>query len=95
MASSSAAARNSASTSSVGLGLAREPADHVAADAGPGASRADRVDNPRNESGSPKRRIRRSTLGAACWKDRSKYGTTLACRAIASIRLGRISAGCR
>ena len=43
----------------------------------------------------PKRRIRRSSGCEACWKDRSKYGTTPGVDAIASSSEGRISAGCR
>ncbi len=43
---------------------------------------------PRKLSGSPKRRIRRSTVALACWKERSKYGTTPGVLAIASTRPG-------
>ena len=49
----------------------------------------------RNRSLSPKRRILRNTDGLACWKDRSKYGTTPAVPVMTSTKLGRISAGCR
>ncbi len=49
----------------------------------------------RNRSVSPKRRMARSTSGAECWKDRSKYGTTLGVEVRTSMSPGRISAGCR
>jgi len=49
----------------------------------------------RKDSGSPKRRIRRSTGGDACWNGRSKYGTTPGRVTMASSSEGRISAGCR
>ncbi len=49
----------------------------------------------RNCSVLPKRRIRRSTAGAECWNDRSKYGTTSVVPVITSISPGRISAGWR
>ena len=49
----------------------------------------------RKRSVSPKRRIARSTPGAECWKDRSKYGATFGVEVSTSIRPGRISAGCR
>ena len=63
----------------------------------PAAGASDRIDASRlkKASGLPKRRIRRNTGADACWKDRSKYGTTPAVPAITSIRPGRISAGCR
>ena len=79
----------------IGLSLTRKAADHVAADPAAGASRRIEEINSRNDSALPKRRIRRSTRGEACWKDRSKYGTTFGVPAITSIRLGRTSAGCR
>ncbi len=49
----------------------------------------------RKRSVSPKRRMRRSSGPLACWKDRSKYGTTPGVDVIASISVGRISAGCK
>ena len=60
----------------IGLSLTRKAADHVAADPCGRASRRIEEINSRNDSALPKRRIRRSTRGEACWKDRSKYGTT-------------------
>ncbi|CAM5230985.1 hypothetical protein SHIRM173S_10154 [Streptomyces hirsutus] len=48
----------------------------------------------RKRSVSPKRRIARSTSGAECWKDRSKYGTTPGVEVSTSIRPGT-SAGWR
>ena len=63
----------SAARSSVGLGLPGEPADDVAADPGLRRGGADLSrSEPGTRPGSPNRRIRRSTVGAACWKDRSK-----------------------
>ncbi len=46
----------------------------------------------RKRSVSPKRRMARSTSGAECWKDRSKYGAIFGVEVSTSIRPGRISA---
>ncbi len=50
-----------------------------------GRRRRMRSSSARKLSGSPNRRMRRSTPGAACWKLRSKYGTTLSIAHIDSI----------
>lgn len=49
----------------------------------------------RKRSVSPNRRIARSTPGAECWKERSKYGATFGVEVSTSISPGRISAGWR
>ena len=51
--------------------------------------------SPRKGSVPPNRRIRRSTVGEACWKEMSYHGMTPGVSAIASSSPGRISAGCR
>ena len=43
----------------------------------------------------PNRRIFLKMVGAACWNERSKYGTTFSVLTIAFISCGRISAGCK
>ena len=63
----------------------------------PASGASDRTvsSRPRKLSGSPNRRIRRSTALLACWKERSKYGATPGVVAIASSSPGRSSAGWR
>ena len=87
-------ASSSARSSSVSPGkptitLLRMPAS--------GASAADPGESSRKSSREPKRRIRRSTGGLACWKDRSKYGATPGVRGDgldqAGPRLGRLQVG--
>ena len=95
-ASSSAAARKSAQHARLGLGLAGEPADHVAADAGLAAPRRGSGRSGPGTSPGP----RTGASGAAPWARRAgRTGRSTAppCRwpSMASIRLGRISAGCR
>ena len=63
----------------------------------PAAGARSRIDatRSRKDGPEPNLRIRRSSCPLACWKDRSKYGTTPCADVITATREGRISAGCR
>lgn len=79
----------------VGLGLAGEADDEVGAGTRLGALLRMVSRSSRKRSVSPKRRMARSTPGAECWKERSKYGATFGVEVRTSMRPGRISAGWR
>ena len=95
MASSRASVRkrcSSARSASVSPGkptmkLERTPAS--------GQARLTCSSSAQKRSRSPNRRMDRSTRPLACWKDRSKYGTTPGVDVMTSISPGRSSAGCR
>ena len=78
------------------IGLAGKPDDDVEPNARPRRTRCRIVViRSRNEAPVPNLRIRRNNGPLACWKDRSKYGTTPGVDVITSTSDGRISAGCR